>query len=155
MPEGERKHPILPAQENDNTQATYNSNPPSSGDYCKIPGSYGGYTEARPLPRCNYVANLARGGIAIVYRCPDGCAEILGNVQRAIMEAVDPDCQNTKRVLLTPDKDLDVKIAASAWGYTWKSDCLDAATRPALVKFINDHIGSKGEAPMKDAKICQ
>jgi hypothetical protein len=134
---------------------SFDSNPPSSGHHCAQPGAYGGYTEAQPLPRCNYLANLAQGGVVLTYNCPGGCATIIGQLGRVIMDVQDPDCANTKRVLVTPDKDLDVKVAAAAWGYTWRSSCLDADTRASLVKFINDHLGSRGEAPGKDAKLCQ
>jgi hypothetical protein len=134
---------------------TFDSNPPSSGRHCAQGGAYGGYTEAQPLPRCNYLANLAQGGVVLTYNCPAGCADIAGQLARAIADVQDPDCTNNRRVLITPDKALDVKVAAVAWGFTWRSDCLDTATRPALVKFINDHIGTRGEAPGKDAKVCQ
>jgi hypothetical protein len=134
---------------------TFNSNPPSSGRHCAEAGQYGGYTEAQPLSRCNYLKNLELGGVALVYNCPGGCNDVVAQLARAIVDVRDPDCANTKRVLVTPDKDLDVKVAATAWGFTWRSNCLDTTARASLVKFINDHIGSNGEAPMKAAKVCQ
>jgi hypothetical protein len=134
---------------------TFNSNPPSSGRHCEQAGQYGGYTEAQPLSRCNYLKNLELGGVALVYNCPGGCNDVTAQLARAIVDVRDPDCATNKRVLVTPDKDLDVKVAATAWGFTWRASCLDTAARASLVKFINDHIGSNGEAPMKAAKVCQ
>lgn len=156
MPEGERKHAVMDSPQVSSTAGvTYNSNPPSSGPHCGAKGAYGNYPADMPLDRCYWIKNLARGDIAIVYNCPDGCPEIQAQVARAFADIVDPDCSNTKRVLVTPYPALDVRVAAVAWGYTWKSGCLDGAARESLVAFINAHIGSKGEAPERTVDVCK
>ena len=40
------------------------------------------------------------------------------------------------RFVLTPDPLLDVPVAAAAWGWTYKADCVDPAT---LSQFAKDH----------------
>jgi hypothetical protein len=155
-PEGAMKYPIMENSiANNMSPAMYNSNPPSSGSHCTQQGAYGAYSQMQPLPRCNWIRNLALGGVVVVYNCPDGCASLLQEVGRAVMGLVDPDCATGKRLIITPDPALDVKLAAAAWGYTWRSNCLDAGSRDSLVKFLNEHIGSKGDAPDKQMLICK
>jgi hypothetical protein len=155
-PEGAMQHPIMEnSVANNMPAAMYNSNPPSSGPHCTQQGAYGAYSRTQPLPRCNWIRNLALGGVVVVYNCPDGCESLLQEVGRAAMGLVDPDCTAGKRLIITPDPSLDVKLAAAAWGYTWRSNCLDAGSRDSLVKFLNEHIGSKGDAPDKQMLICK
>jgi hypothetical protein len=135
-------------------QQTFNSNPPSSGKHCAQAGGYGNYDEKQPLPRCNYLANLALGGVVLTYNCPEGCADILGHLPLVFRDVgKDPDCPSL-RILITPDKDLDVKVAATAWGATWRSNCMDQTARASLVRFVKAHLGSAGSAPGKAPAVC-
>jgi hypothetical protein len=135
--------------------SAYNSSPPSSGSHCAAWGRYGTYTDASPLPACNFVHNLEHGAVVVLYNCPAGCDEVVAALEEAIDAAgPDPDCAPSggKRVVLTPYADMDAKVAASAWGFTFTADCLDDAASSALTAFIQDHWGSRGQAP--EATIC-
>lgn len=151
--EGERRFtPQAGTHVNSTANVMYNSNPPSSGPHCPQPGAYGQYTPAQPLDRCYWIHNLEHGAIVLLYNCPMGCPDILEGLTRVLADAPrDPDCAN-RRILITPYPMLDTRVAAAAWGFTWKANCLDDAARAQLVKFIGDHIGSKGMAP--EARVC-
>lgn len=133
----------------------YSSSPPSSGSHCAVWGRYGAYTDASPLPACNFVHNLEHGAVVVLYNCPDGCDDVVTALEEAIDAAgPDPDCAQSggKRVVLTPYADMKAEVAASAWGFTFTADCLDEAASAALTAFIQDHWGSRGQAP--EATIC-
>jgi hypothetical protein len=155
MPVGERAHAL---QENMQVSSVadvvYSSEPPSSGPNCGVPGIYGAYSEAQPLDRCYWINNLARGGIVLLYNCPGGCPDVVQELAASVLAARDPDCANTKRIVITPDPTLPTQVAAVAWGYTWTSSCLDQATTPALLTFINSRIGSHGQAPERQTNAC-
>ena len=155
-PTGEINHPHdsrapahiaepLPASE-------YNSSPPSHGPHCGTWGHYATYGAARPLPACNFLHNLEHGAIVLLYNCPGGCPEIT-DVLEGIMAAPpdDPDCI-ASRLVLTPYEEMDAKVAAAAWGYTWTSDCMDGAARDSLLEFIEARIGTRGDAP--EPTVC-
>lgn len=133
----------------------YNSSPPSSGEHCDVWGKWGEYPAQNPLPACNFVHNLEHGSIVLLYNCPDGCDDIVMLLRQVMDDSgPDPDCQSEgiKRLVLTPYKDMSVRLAASAWGYTWTSDCIDDSTHDALLAFIHKHWGTvpnagAGEAP--------
>ena len=132
--------------------SAYNSSPPSSGPHCETWGHYAAYNRERPLPACNFLHNLEHGAIVLLYNCPEGCPEVtdaLGGILAAPPD--DPDCL-LPRIALTPYEDMDAKVAAVAWGFTWTSDCIDAAARQSLEAFIEQHIGSRGDAP--EATAC-
>jgi hypothetical protein len=132
--------------------SSYNSSPPSSGPHCSSWGSYAVY-EDTPLPACNFLHNLEHGAVALLYRCPDGCADVVAALEQILEEAPDdPDCGATKRLLLTPLGEMDASIAATAWGYTWTADCLDDGARASLLQFIAAHLGSRGDAP--ESRVC-
>ena len=156
MPEGEKMYAAMENRDVATTEefsaVMFNSNPPSSGPHCPTPGAYGSYSVEKPLPRCNYLENLARGGVVVVYK--GGGTELLQQIGRAMVDVKDPDCPSS-RVVITPDKDLDTTVAAVAWGFTWKSGCLDPAARAGLSDFINAHMGSKGQAPEKAPAVCK
>jgi len=46
------------------------------------------------------------------------------------------------RTVITPDPLLDVPVAAAAWGYTYKADCVDL---PSLIAFATEHYGNGPE----------
>jgi hypothetical protein len=54
-----------------------------------------------------------------------------------MVDALPADCGTpARRVILLPNPTLDVRFAASAWGFTIKSNCFD---RAAFAQFIADH----------------
>ena len=139
---------------------SWDSNPPSSGEHYPIWAAYQAYST--PVPRGYYVHDLEHGGVVIVYNCAIGdagqevpidtsdggdagagpCPSVAAQLQ-AVIDAFpsDPKCdpssgQPRVRFVLTPDPLLDVPVAAAAWGWTYKADCVDPAT---LSKFAKDH----------------
>lgn len=145
LPEGEQTHPLLPAPHvTDIGAVMYNSNPPSSGPHCGQWGNYGVYTASRPLPRCNWIHNLEHGAVVLLYNCPTGCPAIVAALSRVVTEArVSASCP-MKPIIITPDPALDVTVAAAAWGYTWRSSCLDQAAIADLVRFVTTYSGPDG-----------
>lgn len=153
-PEGEKMHPPMASRAHVNSirGIRYDSNPPSSGPHCPAPGRYGVYETSDPLRRCNWIHNLEHGAIVLLYNCPQGCPDVVADLLDVMKQAgADPDCGASKRLVLTPDPELDVPVAAAAWGYTWKG-CLNDAGKAELVTFIDKHLGSRGRAP--EAGLC-
>jgi hypothetical protein len=148
MPEGEQKHEVMESPHVVNNEGVqYTSNPPSSGPHCAQTVAYSGFDQ--PVSSCYWLHNLEHGGIVVLYNCPDGCNDIRQRIGQFLANVTDPDCQGTKRVIIAPEPTLDVKVAVVAWGYTWKSNCLDVGARTAMEAFANARIGSRGEAPEK------
>jgi Protein of unknown function (DUF3105) len=121
------------------TEATqYQTNPPSSGNHYNCWAAYQTYTT--PIPWGNLVHSLEHGAIVMTYNCPDGCAADVAAMQAFIdAQPLDPQCGGAlgkNRLILVPDPDLDVRFAASSWGWTLKADCFDPA---AFQQFFNDH----------------
>ncbi len=151
--EGECRHDLLPADHVANLKGVvHNSNPPSSGNHCGSWGQYAVFGPPRPLPRCNYIHNLEHGAVVLLYNCPGGCPDVVSDLRALIAAATDPDGCAKKRFILTPDADLDTKVAAAAWGFTWRSATLDAAARTSLATFMAAHIGSRGLS--EEARVC-
>jgi hypothetical protein len=104
------------------------------------------------LPACNFVHNLEHGAIALLYNCAQGCPAIVASLQAIIDDPPrDPDCA-ASRLLLTAYSEMQPRVAAAAWGYTWTSDCLDTAAEESLRAFIEAHLGSGGDAP--EPTVC-
>jgi hypothetical protein len=122
----------------------YNSNPPTSGPHYPV---WANFTEfSVPIDDGYLVHSLEHGAVALLYKC-DGatCAPILDGL-RKLRDAVptDPLCDPALRVriIIAPDPRLDVPVAAAAWGWTYKADCLDA---PTLQRFASDHYAQASE----------
>ncbi|MEO7109391.1 MAG: DUF3105 domain-containing protein [Polyangiaceae bacterium] len=144
------------------TPVDYDSNPPSSGPHYPIWAAYQAYTT--PVDRRYYVHDLEHGAVDLLYNCnvsADGgtevidadlvdsgdgdagpCPAVAAQLQ-AIIDAFpsDPRCSASNgdprvRFVLTPDPLLDVPVAAAAWGWTYKAQCVDPTT---LTQFTKDH----------------
>lgn len=130
---------------------TFASNPPASGSHYPTWGRWAVHTT--PLPRGHYVHNLEHGGVALLYRCASDCPDIVAGL-RAVMDAQpqDPACTPPikSRIVLTPDPELDVPVAAAAWTYTYRADCVDA---PSLSAFIRDHYDQASESLCFDGSV--
>ncbi len=116
---------------------TYNSNPPTSGPHYPNWAKFQRF--AAPVGRPFWVHDLEHGAIVISYNCPDGCAQDLDALQAMLaVRPADANCTAAvrNRFVITPDPLLDVKFAASAWGFALRSDCFDLA---ALSDFIDAH----------------
>jgi hypothetical protein len=152
---------LLPAQHVAiGSDIAWDSNPPSSGPHFPIWAAYQAYTS--PVPRGYYVHDLEHGAIVLLYKCdPDGgnggidCTTIQASLQQ-VSDALpdDPVCTALGegvrvRVVITPDPLLDVPVAAAAWGWTYRADCLDL---PSLIDFARAHYGQGTEDLCNDGQ---
>jgi hypothetical protein len=125
------------------THIDYPTNPPTSGPHYPIWAAYKTYTS--PLPRGFWVHDMEHGAVVISYNCADSCAQDLADLA-TFLDAMpaDPLCMAPVkwRIVVVPDPLLDVKFAASSWGFALKSNCFDL---DALSTFITDHYGKAPE----------
>jgi len=88
-----------------------------------------------------WVHDLEHGAIVVAYNCSNGCADEAAALTGFLAaRPADPLCLAAvrNRFVVTPDPELDVRFAASAWGFALKSSCFDL---PALGAFIDQHYG--------------
>lgn len=114
----------------------YGTNPPSGGDHWGVWAAYTSYDQ--PVPREMFVHNMEHGAVVLLHDCDGDCAGVLDTLAQA-REALSGDAKclqvpggPTERVVITPDPELDVPLAAAAWGATYKATCLDL---PSLIDF--------------------
>ena len=141
--------PLMPAQHVPvGTMIQWDSNPPSSGPHFPIWAAFQAY--ASPVPRGYYVHDLEHGAVVLLYSCsqPDGCPDVVAGLQAA-SDAIadDPLCaaamQSVRvRTVITPDPLLDVPVAAAAWGWIYRAQCVDL---PTLKQFAVAHYGQGPE----------
>jgi hypothetical protein len=107
---------------------SYRSRPPSSGNHYPVWAAYGAYDA--PIAEGFWVHDLEHGAVVLTYHCPDGCdADVQAAKDMIAAFPADDSCAAPvrARLILTPDPRLDVKFAASAWGYTLRASCFDPA----------------------------
>jgi hypothetical protein len=126
----------------------YQTLPPSSGNHYPYWAAYMTYDQ--PLPEGYWVHNLEHGTIVLSYNCGEaGCADDIAAAQQMMDQFPDdPICPIASegvhhRLLMTPDPRLDVRFAASAWGWTLRANCFDPV---AFLAFANAHYGQGREA---------
>jgi hypothetical protein len=135
----------------------YQSLPPSSGDHYPVWAAYKTYT--LPVPEGYWVHNLEHGAIVLSYNCAEaGCATDVAAAQQLI-DGFPPDAACTfapsasrpvhARLLMTPDPRLDVRFAASAWGWTLRANCFDAKV---FLQFAKAHYGMGREPLCNDGE---
>jgi hypothetical protein len=130
------------------TDVQWDSNPPSSGPHFPVWAAYEAYTS--PVPRGYYVHDEEHGGVILLYTCATsgGCPEVAAALQ-SVSDALpdDPLCAQAGqgvrvRTVITPDPLLDVPVAAAAWGWVYRADCVDV---PSLTQFALAHYGQGPE----------
>jgi hypothetical protein len=126
----------------------WDSNPPSSGSHYPIWARY--QTYASPVPRGFYVHNAEHGSIVFLYHCADmdgGCPDVVAALEAASDSLPDdPLCAALGegvrvRTLVSPDPLIDVPVAAVAWGWTYRAQCVDL---PSLRAFAAQHYAAPG-----------
>jgi len=118
----------IPAEVGDN--ATYNSKPPTSGAHFGQLARWGVYTE--PIPDGLQIHNLEDGGVGIWYDCPDGCPELVDQLEGIVNE------MGEERLLLAPYPDMDATIALTAWN---RIDKMEKFDRERIIEFIKAYRG--------------
>ncbi len=123
------------------TAVNWNSNPPAGGSHYPIWAAYQEFTAA--VPRGFYVHNLEHGAVVLLYNCAsvDGSTcEAIGETLRQASAALpdDPLCASPVRVrtVITPDPLIPTPIAATAWGFVYRAECIDL---PSLQAFVAAH----------------
>lgn len=115
----------------------YRTVPPSSGTHYPTWAAFKAYDA--PVPWGFVVHALEHGAVAVVYNCPDGCADEVAVARGWIATLRDKSACTPPRVILAPDPTLDVRWAASAWGWTLRADTFD---EPAFTAFFDAHHGT-------------
>lgn len=112
------------------TAYIWNSTPPTSGPHSPEIANWGIHTE--PVPEWNQVHNLEDGGVIIHYNCPEGCEDIVTELEDIVAE------KGTNQLILHPYTNMDSTIAVTAWTRMLTLDDLD---RNAIIEFIDAYRG--------------
>lgn len=135
--------PALPAECNPScphvpqgTAVTY-TNPPSGGPHYPVWANFQEFSTV--VPDGNLVHSLEHGGVALFYNCNPAdaaCAKVIADL-RAVRTAIatDPTCDASLRVrvIIAPRPTSDTVVSASAWGQTYRADCVDVESLKAWV----------------------
>jgi len=123
------------------THPPYNSVPPTSGWHYadqSSPARWGVYDE--PIPDEVLVHNLEHAGVGIHYNCPEGCDELV--------EQLEEIAKSASKVIMSPNPDIDTTIALTAWTFLDKFDEFD---KERIEAFISAHVNSPN-APEPEAR---
>lgn len=135
---------LLPSSHQpEGSQLTWSSNPPSSGPHYPIWANFQEFDTAVPLGYL--VHSMEHGAVVLFYKCDQPCPAVVDGL-RHVRDAIttDPTCSPDirVRVVIAPDPLLDVPVAAAAWGWTYKAQCVD---EPTLIQFTRDHYAQSPE----------
>lgn len=116
----------------------YSSNPPTSGPHYPV---WANFQEIGvPFDDGYLVHSLEHGAVALLYKCEGAACATTLEALRKIRDslATDSSCDPSirVRVVIAPYPKLDVPVAAVAWGWTYKAQCVDV---PTLTQFAKDH----------------
>ncbi len=111
----------------------YNSVPGTSGWHYDYPDGgparWDVYKE--PLADEVLIHNLEHGGIGIHYNCPDGCDELVAQLEGFY--------QRGEEIIVSPYPDMDTRIALTAWTFL---DAFDEFDQERVEAFISAHHNS-------------
>ena len=130
------------------TPIHYPSHPATVGPHYPVWAAWRSYRG--PIPAPYLVHNLEHGGIVLLYNCPEGCPDLLESLETLIAEfPADEKCSPPVRArfILAEDPELDVPLAAAAWGHFYKATCLDL---DGLRAFVEEHYAKAPEDTCKD-----
>jgi uncharacterized protein DUF3105 len=126
------------------TPIAWNSNPPCSGPHYPVWANFQEFNT--PIDRGYLVHDMEHGAIVLLYKCEGAACAPIQDALRKVRDAVptDPSCdpKTRARVVIAPDPQLDVPVAAAAWGWTYKAQCADI---PTLEAFAREHYGQGPE----------
>ncbi len=114
----------------------YNSVPGASGwhyGHPLAPADWGVYEEV--LPDEVLMHNLEHGGIGVHYNCPEACQELVARLREIVTRAR----SEGKKVLMSPYRGMDTRIALTAWTFM---DRFDEFDDQRIARFINAHESS-------------
>jgi hypothetical protein len=120
------------------SSACYGTMPPSSGNHYPTWPVYKAYDQ--PVPWGFLVHGLEHGSIIVVYNCPCDCPDEVAAAKAWIAALpADASCSSPPRVVLAPDPTLDVRWAASAWGWTLRAAAFEPASFQSFFDAHYDH----------------
>lgn len=117
-------------EEGTKSPVAYNSTPPTSGPHYGNLARWGIHSE--PIPDELMVHNLEDGGVGIWYNCPDGCPDLMSQLE-LVAE------RYHEGVVLAPYPGMDTRIALTAWN---RIDQFDEFDEERLVGFIRAFRGA-------------
>ena len=123
----------------------YSTTPATSGWHYNLPIApvdWGIYDE--PVADEYLLHNLEHGGIGIHYNCPDGCDELLGDLERIANRSL----AGNLKVVLSPNPDMPTRIALTAWTFL---DAFEEYDEDRIIEFIETHESSPN-APENQAR---
>ncbi len=106
----------------DGTPVTYSHDPPASGAYYRDMAKYGAY--AAVVPRGYWMANVQKGGVAILYR-PDAPADVVSGLRAAYAGLPNAPGCSSPVALLTPDPDLQYPWAVVSHKAFMTGQCVE------------------------------
>jgi hypothetical protein len=109
---------------------SYNTKPPTSGPHFGGLASWGVHDS--PIPDGMQIHNLEDGGVGIWYDCPDGCPDVIEQLENVV------DDLGEDGLLLAPYPDMDTRIALTAWN---RIDRFDDFDQERIVEFIKAYRG--------------
>ncbi len=121
----------------------YNTKPPTSGPHTHNVAKWGVYRQQ--VPDELQVHNLEDGGVVVQYNCDD-CKDMIKKLEKIGWEYLKKAKKEKKEkgqskyghILVGPYRDMDTKIALTAWG---KIDRLDAFDEARIRRFIEAYVG--------------
>src|SRR5688572_29274495 len=120
--------------------ATYEHYPPSSGLHYGQILDWGFYED--PVPPEYWVHSLEHGGIVILYQCPSDCTEVQDAIWSVLDNAPLDDIFNSKKILTSPNSDIESPVVALAWTVQMNLESVD---EEALHDFYLRHVNEGPE----------
>jgi hypothetical protein len=110
----------------------WSTNPPATGMHFGVWAKWDHHYPA--LDRGFWLHNAEHGGIILLYRCPDGCPDVVDALlDLAGTFAGDPACaapvRNRLIVAADPLLPAEVQVAAVGWNATYTASCFDPYIR--------------------------
>jgi len=108
----------------------YNTLPPTSGPHLGSLARWGVHDE--PIPNELQVHNLEDGGVIVNYDCPEGCPDLVAQMEE-VVEHYD------EGVILAPYPGMDTRIALTAWQRIDQFEGFDAER---IERFVHAYRGA-------------
>lgn len=126
----------------------YNSKPPTSGSHVHQVAQWGVYR--RPLPNELQVHNLEDGGVLVQYDCKD-CKDLIKKLEKLVRSYLkkakaEGEKSRYRHLIVAPYRDMDTRIALTAWG---RIDKLDAYDEARIKRFIEAYVGIDHHPPRR------
>lgn len=121
-------------EEGTSSPVAYNSQPPTSGPHYGSLARWGVHSE--PIPDELQVHNLEDGGVGLWYNCPDGCPELVSQLETVVE-------RYHEGVLLAPYPGMEARIALTAWN---RIDRLEELDEERITRFIRAFRGADHHA---------